>query len=666
MHILRTISFLAATFSLALFIYGLLLRTTLHNGNECDMTWSVVRFILLPPPNPHLPYRLLKFTDGRDSRYEHLVNYDQPSVNDDKTYDVVRGKNWCTPSNPSRTPGHIVLYVPGHEGNYMQARSLGAHGTTLTLNNKDESQQKKQNIINQLWDGTKNGTAAEEENFVYDVYTVDFNGEGGGLHGSKLFAQAEFVATSIQRIAHECEEVYDGKITVVAHSIGGLVARKAIVSLNQRNTIESLVETLVTLATPHSSLALIVEPSVFAFRKELLRQERNSEARGLRIVSISGGMRDELIPPSACHLGTGNSLSVLASDITNTRREKLLEVPRLGVDHKAIVWCHHLQCFVRKVIHAAARQRENLLDETLLEFQSQDNGNILKSEYGELGNFVIKTSMIYNCRLLATLYLLNSVTHGQCRRFCNDSVSDHTLYIAIPLLSSLAAMLVSGKDSIDFGSILVLAYNAMSLYYIILHGILSGFSWTLKRYVHGDTGMAKGSIRRTFEDYLKYQLSMFTVLAFLSSAALQIFSFFRKDALVLNTISCGALCFLLFVQISAISIISLIYSPHDDTVRKSAASTTLIFFPLSVIGKVVYALSLLTHQGQAKALPYMEFQQRCSEFMCTTAGSSVLDQLLKSDLLTYTIVVCIPMNLLMARMFCINNNSARIDGKKDS
>ena len=664
---MQVVSFTVATLSLALFIYGLLLRTTLHNGKECDMTWSIIRFILLPPPNPHLPYRLLKFTDGRDSRYEHLVNVDRPSVNDDNTYNVVGDRNWCTPSNPSRTPGHIVLYVPGHEGNYMQARSLGAHGTTLTLNNKDESQKAKRQILDQLWDGTKNGTAADEENFVYDVYTVDFNGEGGGLHGSRLFAQADFVATSIERIAQECKEVYDGKITVVAHSIGGLVGRKAIVSLNQRrNSKKALVETLITLATPHSSLPLIVEPSVFSFRRDLVRQERNSKETGLQIVSISGGVRDELIPLFACNLDAANSITVFASDIDNSRNKKPLEVPRLGVDHKAIVWCHHVQSFVRKVIHAAAQQREILMNEALLELQDQDIGNILKGEYGELGTFAIKTSMLYNCRLLAALYILNSVTHGQCKyRFCNDRVSDYTLYLAIPLITSLAAMLVSGENGIDFGSMLVLAYNAMTLYYFILHGILSGISCILKRYMTGDTGMASGSTCRSMRDYSNHQFYMLTVLALLSSVALQIFAFFRENALVLNTISCGALFFLLLVAMLAINIISLACFSHDDMSRKSTASAILIFFPLSVIGKVVYATSLLTRQGQVKALPYMDFQQQFYEIMPNVV-SCVLHQFLKYELLTYTIIVCLPMHLLIAMTVCRDNNAARTDRKKDS
>ena len=679
---MQAVAYIVATLSLALLSYGFYLRTTLHNGSECDMTWSVVRFILLPPPNPDLTYRLLKFTDGRDDRYDHLVDYRRPSTVDDNTYHVVQDENWCTPSNPSRRPGHIVLYVPGHEGSYMQARSVGAHGTTMTLREQDSSKKEKQDILNGMWDGTKNGTAVDEENFVYDVFTVDFNGEGGGLHGSRLFAQAEFVATSVERIAQECKGVYDGKITIVAHSIGGLVARKAIVLLNERGESgNSLVETLITLATPHSSLPFIVEPSVFMFGRDLERREKMLETSALRTMSISGGVRDELIPPYACFIGSdsgsGDSVTVLSTNIINFRNEKVVNMTRLGMDHKAIAWCHHVLSFVRKVIHAAAQRRENLLDETLLysssladKNHSHDDGEMLREVYGELGSFAIKTSMLYNFRILVTLYILNSVIHRPClRRFSNDRVRDDVWYLAIPLLSALATIPFTGENSIGIGSTLVLSYNAMSLYYVIMHGILSCLSWILKQFLRRDPGTAKESTRSAMRRYCKYQIWILTLLAVLSVMALKICTLFRSDSLLFNAMSCGALLFLVLVTMSTIHVIGMGCWPHDNrqvtTYRRSVTASMIVFFPLSMIGKVVYAASLLTHQGQSKASSYMEFQDRYSEMLCE-AGSCVTGHLFKYDFWTYTIFVCIVMNLLSSWMMVRDTNAARPDLKKDS
>ena len=72
--------------------------------------------------------------------------------------------------------------------------------------------------------------------FAYDVFSVYFDGEGGGLHGSRLFAQAEFLANSIERIARQCGEE---NITIVAHSIGGIVARMASTKVNERRMDEN-------------------------------------------------------------------------------------------------------------------------------------------------------------------------------------------------------------------------------------------------------------------------------------------------------------------------------------------------------------------------------------------------------------------------------------------
>ena len=80
-------------------------------------------------------YRLLRFVDGRDERYTHLIDNDRPIKSTTNTYEIATTPpyNWCkpNPNNQSRR-GHIVLYIPGHEGKYEQSRSIGAHGIQMT------------------------------------------------------------------------------------------------------------------------------------------------------------------------------------------------------------------------------------------------------------------------------------------------------------------------------------------------------------------------------------------------------------------------------------------------------------------------------------------------------------------------------------------------------
>lgn len=81
--------------------------------------------------------------------------------------------------------------------------------------------------------------------------------------------------------------------------MGGLVARA--VPLLHPET-QSHVQHLVTLATPHDRLPFAFDESLHRFY-ELLDEEDNP----LTTISISGGMRDEMMPPKVCRLESGNN-----------------------------------------------------------------------------------------------------------------------------------------------------------------------------------------------------------------------------------------------------------------------------------------------------------------------------------------------------------------------
>jgi hypothetical protein len=105
---------------------------------------------------------------------------------------------------PVRTTEHctkdpfIVLYVPGHWGSYSQCRSVGAHGTQLTRQSHDGAY--VNNVRRALLEGSWNGEASEEENFVYDVYCIDFAEQGAALHGNFVQRQSKYVAEVVQQL----------------------------------------------------------------------------------------------------------------------------------------------------------------------------------------------------------------------------------------------------------------------------------------------------------------------------------------------------------------------------------------------------------------------------------------------------------------------------------
>lgn len=68
------------------------------------------------------------------------------------------------------------------------------------------------------------------------------------------------------------------------------------------------VHNLVTLATPHHGLPFCFDESINKFY-QLLKQNENP----LTTISISGGMRDEMMPPEVCHIDNNNNKSMSVS-----------------------------------------------------------------------------------------------------------------------------------------------------------------------------------------------------------------------------------------------------------------------------------------------------------------------------------------------------------------
>ncbi len=504
-RVVGILSFLTCTFTTCYLIYGFYLRSTFQNGIECDMTWSVVNFVTLPFTNDYglhgkTSYRLLKFIDGRDDRYKYLIDYKHPDEtngesdtyqltslpvlappkeeehpnNDEQEHEEQHHyHNWCQPNpNTNGKRGHIVLFIPGHEGQYKQARSLAAHGITLSRHPVNMPNGHIPHTKERLINGTMDPTSNDIQDFVYDVYTLDFNGEGSAWHASILYAQVDFVVKSIERISEECgsstlspanssDGGIIGGITIVAHSLGGIVARKAIVELYEKENINvNLIKNVITFATPHQYIPFVLDQSVIRFHNTLERKEHalmNEGKYDTTIVSFSGGLRDELIPSRSTYVshyrqGGGKNdamiMSVLASDLLKPRIEVMYDGSKFGMDHKCIVWCHGLLSTIRQLIHVfvlsstndSKEMRETSISTFLqrhmsnngLDCQSsltnesskscsQDNCSyqcrvkqkelLLTREFGLLGSVTLESTMWYNIRPFLFLYLLNGVLY---------------------------------------------------------------------------------------------------------------------------------------------------------------------------------------------------------------------------------------------------------------
>ena len=533
------IALLSCIISIYVLLHGLLIDgPEFYNGKGCRMTYS--QYIFLPIRIASVgnndddvssssssttssassfhgytqadegTYRLLKFTDARDPRHEHLYpivgnmkedyasqqqqtwlrkmstwrrNRHHPhksnggrmleltdnwcllpnnirhaskginnNDNDNSTSSSSSSTTTATKSKYTEAPyphtGHIVLYIPGHWGSYLQSRSLGAHGTRYTgqhpqlmtnqeiytslqtgigMNNGLSLRKKKQRLV----DNNESSSSQEEEDneeyhhhhqqqqqlqneFVMDIYSLDYNEQGGALHSSILFKQAKYLASAIQTLALGCHldtnnndnddgqrEGQSRSITIVAHSIGAIIVRLALrlypqlvsssSSSSSTNNSSGYIHNIITLASPLGlDFPYAVDADIYDVIKFINDNDYDNHGdddSDVSLVSISGGLRDEMIPPTSCQIPFSTSMSnVNKTNVDNTKNRgsgfvsttflasdimdgvagadagsspSTINSEPYGMDHRAIVWCYDLLTAVREIIFTLVNATDN-------------------------------------------------------------------------------------------------------------------------------------------------------------------------------------------------------------------------------------------------------------------------------------------------------------------
>lgn len=190
-----------------------------------------------------------------------------------------------------------LLFIPGNEGSYRQARSLGSW-----LANTDYD--KKKCVI---------------------VYSADLLRQWSVLSNKIVEEQAKFIATVIPSI----RALHDANTTlvIVGHSMGGIVGRLALDRVQDDNTV------FMSLAAPMEKAALNIDKNR-PFKYEAV-------VRARKVISISGGFADVQVQPSG----------MLTTDVVSLTTETMPMV-WASVDHQAIVWVHQVIEYVGRTIHS--------------------------------------------------------------------------------------------------------------------------------------------------------------------------------------------------------------------------------------------------------------------------------------------------------------------------
>lgn len=188
---------------------------------------------------------------------------------------------------------------------------------------------------------------------------VDFNEEFSAFHPSTLRDQSLYVSNAIQHILslYPVGHPASQKITLVGHSMGGIVARHAVT----RNI--SSVSAIITMSTPHMIPPVMFErgmqelyDEIDVYWKTWSTTETKSTAKPSQsihpvLVSICGGTADTQISSDSCaltadHAQFGSTSQRRSDNMDNGTFAVFttgMEGVWTGVDHQAMVWCDQVR-----------------------------------------------------------------------------------------------------------------------------------------------------------------------------------------------------------------------------------------------------------------------------------------------------------------------------------
>ncbi|KAF8028921.1 hypothetical protein BT93_E1560 [Corymbia citriodora subsp. variegata] len=263
--------------------------------------------------------------------------------------------------------GVPVLFIPGNGGSYKQVRSLGAESDRAYQAGPLERTFYQEASLTPEEGGLEMDVASLQLPSQFsrrlDWFAVDLEGEHSAMDGRILEEHTEYVVYAIHRILDQYKEAWDAharegaaiskslprSVILVGHSMGGFVARAAIVHPRLR---KSAVETVLTLSSPHQSPPLALQPSLghyFARVNEEWRKgyEVQTDQAGRQVsdpalskvvvVSIAGGINDYQVRSRLESL-EGIVPKAHGFMVTSTSMKNVW----LSMEHQVILWCNQL------------------------------------------------------------------------------------------------------------------------------------------------------------------------------------------------------------------------------------------------------------------------------------------------------------------------------------
>ncbi|KAJ9471226.1 GPI inositol-deacylase [Diplonema papillatum] len=208
-----------------------------------------------------------------------------------------------------------VLFVAGNAGSYRQVRSVAS--------------------------------VVANGGLPLDVFSVDYDEELSALNGDVGMRQVRYLALVAEQLcaAYQSPDVY-----IVSHSMGGIIAAAAASEL--RNCSFPLI---VMLSTPLAQPPLLDDPGMRSLYGQAHRNldAASAGAAPRLVVSLSGGIRDVLVPSSNTLRPppAGGGAAFYAAVATH---ELFMGA---GCDHLAMAWCNQVVGFVGALLKEAPKLR---------------------------------------------------------------------------------------------------------------------------------------------------------------------------------------------------------------------------------------------------------------------------------------------------------------------
>ena len=351
----RHLALAAAALALAALaaLWAHILSPSFGGANECEMTYMRPGYLPVPLPS----------TLANDRGYA-LFLY-REGMSRVSSGDARREVGRLGKPRPDGTRATPAIFLPGNGGSFKQVRSVGSESHRISgerARGRDATRRKND-------DSNANANVSNEPIPYLDWFAVSFGEELSAFHGALLEDQIAFAARAIEHVASlyavqrrtahghlPTGESHTGRISsvpthvaILGHSMGGLVARGALLDARfrvEKKSAPPLAFSLVTLASPHAySPATTTKGAARtharmneAWRVGHAAARGDASLRHVALASVAGGDRDrQVLASHASVVGVVDArfgFEVDAGDVPTARG--------VSADHQCVVWCNQV------------------------------------------------------------------------------------------------------------------------------------------------------------------------------------------------------------------------------------------------------------------------------------------------------------------------------------